>query len=81
MMDAFDVWLQLSPINLIDRFEELNTSKVVLGADKACWPNALDSVSSPLFIQLTGIDEFFVVRLHASKRQSRLFLGMPSVLI
>ena len=45
MMDAIDIWLQLSPETLIKRFEELNTS-VVTGADKVCWPNEWDSVSS-----------------------------------
>jgi hypothetical protein len=47
MMDALDIWLQLSPKTLIQRFEELNTFGVVLGADKACWPNEWESVSSP----------------------------------
>jgi len=43
MMDALDIWLQLSPKTLIQRFEELNTFGVVLGADKACWPNEWES--------------------------------------
>lgn len=45
MMDALDIWLQLSPSTLIERFEELNSS-VVTGADKICWPNESESVSS-----------------------------------
>jgi hypothetical protein len=43
MMDALDAWLQVSPQTLIERFEELHTSGVVIGADKACWPNAWES--------------------------------------
>jgi len=43
MVDALDIWLQLSPRTLIERFEELNTFEVVTGADKACWPNEWDS--------------------------------------
>ena len=46
MIDALDVWLQLSPGTLMERFEELGTSGVVIGADKACWPNKWESVSS-----------------------------------
>jgi hypothetical protein len=46
MMDALDIWLQLSPRTLIERYEELSTYSVVLGADKACWPNEWESVSS-----------------------------------
>jgi len=46
MVDAFDIWFQLSPATLIARYQELGTTGVVLGADKACWPNAGDSVSS-----------------------------------
>jgi hypothetical protein len=45
MMDSLDVWLQLSPTTLADRFEELHTTGVVLGAVRACWPNEWDSVS------------------------------------
>jgi len=43
MMDAIDIWLQLSPRTLIQRFEELNTSGVVAGADKICYPNDPES--------------------------------------
>jgi len=43
MVDALDVWLQLSPRTLIERFEELGTSGVVIGADKFCWPNEWES--------------------------------------
>jgi hypothetical protein len=39
MADAFDVWFQLSPATLIARYNELDTAKVVVGADKSCWPN------------------------------------------
>ncbi|KAJ7463401.1 hypothetical protein B0H11DRAFT_2052815 [Mycena galericulata] len=42
MMDAWDVWLQLPPQILLERFEELGSNKVVIGADMACWPNDLD---------------------------------------
>ena len=45
MMDALDAWLQLSPQTLIERYEELGTSGVVVGAERACWPNDLDTVS------------------------------------
>jgi hypothetical protein len=48
MMDALDVWLQLSPTTLVGRFEELHTIGVVIGADKGCWPNEWDSVSHGL---------------------------------
>ncbi|KAJ6620630.1 hypothetical protein B0H10DRAFT_1066922 [Mycena sp. CBHHK59/15] len=41
MMDALDVWLQLSPNTLLDRYAEFR-GMVVVGADKACWPNAWD---------------------------------------
>jgi len=43
MTDALDVWVQLSPTSLIARFEELDTDKVVVGAEKACWPNPWES--------------------------------------
>jgi len=43
MMDALDIWLQLSPTTLIERFEELGAPGVVIGADKACWPNKRES--------------------------------------
>ena len=46
MMDALDIWLQLSPKTLIARFEEMNTDGgVVTGADMICFPNEPDSVS------------------------------------
>ena len=45
MMDALDIWLQLSPDTLAERFYELNAT-VVTGADKICWPNEGESVSS-----------------------------------
>ena len=44
MMDAFDVWLQQSPVALLRRYEELADGGVVVGADKGCWPNEWDSV-------------------------------------
>ncbi|KAJ7108879.1 hypothetical protein C8R43DRAFT_185837 [Mycena crocata] len=42
MMDAWDVWLQLPPQTLLERFEEFGPDVVVIGADKACWPNDSD---------------------------------------
>ncbi|KAJ7464612.1 hypothetical protein FB451DRAFT_1264028 [Mycena latifolia] len=42
MMDARDIWLQLPPAVLLERYDELDSSKVVIGADMACWPNDLD---------------------------------------
>ncbi|KAJ7915674.1 hypothetical protein B0H13DRAFT_1999797 [Mycena leptocephala] len=39
MMDAWDVWLQLPPQTLLERYEEYRSDAVVIGADKACWPN------------------------------------------
>jgi hypothetical protein len=46
MMDALDTWFQLSPQILTERFHDLGTSGVLIGADKWCYPNPLDSVSS-----------------------------------
>jgi len=45
MIDALDTWLQLSPTILIERFEELGTSGVVVGADKWCFPNSWESIA------------------------------------
>ncbi|KAJ7117596.1 hypothetical protein C8R44DRAFT_983094 [Mycena epipterygia] len=42
MMDAWDVWLQLPPQTLLERYEEYGSDMVVIGADKACWPNGWD---------------------------------------
>ncbi|KAJ7307020.1 hypothetical protein DFH08DRAFT_824290 [Mycena albidolilacea] len=39
MMDALDVWLQLPPDMLLERYGERSSEMVVAGADKACWPN------------------------------------------
>ncbi|KAF7356335.1 hypothetical protein MVEN_00965800 [Mycena venus] len=39
MMDAWDVWLQLPPQTLLERYEEHGSDMVMIGADKACWPN------------------------------------------
>jgi hypothetical protein len=44
MVDALDIWFQLSSVNIVARFEELGAG-VIIGADKACWPNDPDSVS------------------------------------
>jgi hypothetical protein len=46
MMDALDIWLQLSPRTLVERFEDLGTPGVVVGAETGCWPNSQDSVST-----------------------------------
>ncbi|KAJ6558156.1 hypothetical protein B0H19DRAFT_130125 [Mycena capillaripes] len=46
MMDALDVWLQLSPQILLERYEEFGSDMVVIGADKACWPNDWEEVSA-----------------------------------
>lgn len=45
MMDAWDVWLQLPPQTLLERYEEYRSDAVVIGADKACWPNEWEEVS------------------------------------
>src|ERR1700729_847128 len=55
MMDALDIWLQLSPRTLVERFEDLGTSGVVVGAETSCWPNPQDSVSARIhgvFLQI-----------------------------
>ena len=46
MMDAHDVWCQLSPRTLIERFDELGTSGVVVGAEEicCCWPEGSGTV-------------------------------------
>jgi hypothetical protein len=44
MVDALDIWFQLSSETVLARFEEFNHG-VIVGADRACWPNELDSVS------------------------------------
>jgi hypothetical protein len=44
MMDAFDVWLQQSPLALVRRYEEMADGGVVVGADKGCWPNEWHAV-------------------------------------
>ena len=46
MVDVLDVWFQLSPRTLVERFEELGTSGVVISAEKVCFPNEGNSVSS-----------------------------------
>jgi hypothetical protein len=40
MVDALDVWFQLSPRTLVERFDELGTSGVVASAEIncCCWP-------------------------------------------
>jgi hypothetical protein len=40
LIDALDVWFQLSPTTLAERFEELGTSGVVTSAEIncCCWP-------------------------------------------
>jgi len=43
MMDAFDIWLQQSPLALLRRYDELGSGGVVVGADKGCWPNEWDA--------------------------------------
>jgi len=45
MVDAIDVWFQLSPRVLLERFDELNTTGVVVGAERICFPNQQESVS------------------------------------
>ena len=45
MIDGYDIWFQLSPRTLIERFEELGTSQVVIGVEVDCWPNDHSSVS------------------------------------
>jgi hypothetical protein len=45
LADAMDIWFQLSPSFLINRFNELE-AEVVIGVDKMCWPNDLASVST-----------------------------------
>jgi hypothetical protein len=45
MVDAFDAWFQLSPRVLLERFDELNTTGVVVGAERICFPNQQESVS------------------------------------
>ena len=42
--DAYDVWLQLPPEAMAQRFMEMG-HEVVLSAEKNCFPNEWDSVS------------------------------------
>jgi hypothetical protein len=46
MVDGYDIWFQLSPTTLVERFEELSTPQVVMGVEVGCWPNDYASVSS-----------------------------------
>ena len=46
LIDALDVWLQLSPTVMGRRFLDYG-SDIVIGADKMCWPNPADTVSCP----------------------------------
>lgn len=48
LVDAFDVWFQVSPKILTERFEELNTPGVVTAAEVncCCWPYEFESVKS-----------------------------------
>ncbi|KAJ7698957.1 hypothetical protein B0H17DRAFT_1049809 [Mycena rosella] len=39
MTDAWDVWLQLPPAVLLERYDEYGSNMVVIGADMVCWPN------------------------------------------
>lgn len=78
MMDALDAWLQVSPKTLIERFDELHTSGVVIGADKVCWPNDWESVSLRYKCSFVLIVEFFSLSfrgsLHVKESQSQFFL-------
>ena len=82
MMDAFDVWLQLSPRTLVERFEELGTSGVVVGAETACWPNEWDSVSRTNFhgafsFRCLIFLGFLPHSLRVEESQIRLFRKVP----
>ena len=66
MVDALDVWFQLSPTVVIKHFNQLNTDKVVLGADKSCWPNDWHSVSR-LQLHLPQTLNFFPLIVCMSK--------------
>lgn len=44
LMDSLDVWLQLSPQTMLERYRRLD-SRIVFGADRFCWPNTWNSVS------------------------------------
>ena len=60
MIDALDVWLQISPQTLTKRFDELGTSGVVVSAENNCWPNAAESVS---FSAILVLEILIVVHL------------------
>ena len=46
MIDGFDVWLQQPPAILIQRYEEMDTDLVVVGAERSCWPNGAEDASA-----------------------------------
>ena len=76
MADALDAWFQLSPTTLIARYDELNTTGVVVGAEKTCWPNEWGvSASSTLLRSITNIQ--LLCKTHHSPHvrtsQTRLF--------
>jgi len=43
MVDSIDVWFQMSPKTIIQRFEESGASGVIAGAERVCFPNPEDS--------------------------------------
>src|SRR5690606_29171229 len=47
VIDGFDAWFQLHPDILIARYKRIKSPEtlLVLGADKECWPNALNSIA------------------------------------
>jgi hypothetical protein len=79
MMDALDIWLQLSPRTLVERFEDLGTSMVVVGAETGCWPNPQDSVSARIHGHFpSGVDFLaFCQSLRVEESQIRLFSKVP----
>ena len=45
VIDALDVWLQLSPQDIARRFASYDQDLVIVGAEKHCVPNQWDLVS------------------------------------
>lgn len=72
MMDALDVWLQQSPEALIRRYEELEED-VVIGVDKACWPNEWDGVKFLFRLLVSSLTECHCTSLFAKVFQNHLF--------
>ncbi|KAL7417381.1 hypothetical protein BDY24DRAFT_374703 [Mrakia frigida] len=64
MIDAFDIWIQQPPSVLVSKYLALAENRILIGADKACWPwvdecdmSVLPQSTLPAFVYGPGTDE------------------------